>query len=257
MSAVEAALAVRQRIGRRTHLPQVRIGADMQLADKLQIVVQHLAERTALLLCLSVDHRQVQRYRTNVPAADKYRLVVLVRRLHAAALEPRRQERTAAHRADNRAVLFVHTRHITLAGERKPVRVHRAGRAQDTGFKYILERLTGSVQIFVIQEYDLREQYGLLLTLFTLPLAAHVQHGDGGQLCESARAGAHRHSDERIVAAAGCYRVELVFPALEALLKVVENIRHNFLLDRISIQTQTSILLGHHFVAALGIRLEQ
>ena len=113
------------------------------------------------------------------------------------------------------------------------------------------------MQIFVIQKYDLREQYGLLLALFALSLAAYVQHGDGGQLCEAARAGAHRHSDERIVAAAGCYRVELVFPALEALLKVVENIRHNFLLDRISIQTQTSILLGHHFVAALGIRLEQ
>ena len=56
---------------------------------------------------------------------------------------------------------------------------------------------------------------------FALTLAAYVQHGDGGQLCEAARAGAHRHSDERIVAAAGCYRVELVFPALEALLKVV------------------------------------
>ena len=113
------------------------------------------------------------------------------------------------------------------------------------------------MQIFVIQEYDLREQDRLLLALFALTLAAYVQHGDGGQLCESARAGAHRHGDERIVAAAGCYRVELVFPALEALLKVVENVRHNFFLDRISIQTQTSILLGQHFVAALGIRLEQ
>ena len=126
----------------------------------------------------------MQRYRTNVPAADKYRLVALIGRLHAAALEPRRQERTAAHRADNRAVLFVHTRHITLAGERKPVRVHRAGRAQDTGFKYILERLTGTVQVLIIQEYDLREQYGLLLALFTLPLAAHVQHGDGASFAK-------------------------------------------------------------------------
>ncbi len=154
----------------------------MQLADKLQIVVQHLVERAALLLCLSVNHRQVQRYRADVPAADKYRLVILVCGLHAAALEPRRKERAAAHRTDDRAVLFVHTRHITLAGERKPVRVHRAGRAQDAGFEYVLERLAGSVQIFVIQEYDLREQYGLLLALFALALAAHVQHGDGGQL---------------------------------------------------------------------------
>ena len=185
----------------------------MQLADNLQIVVQHLAERTALLLCLSIDHRQVQRYCTNVPAADKYRLVALIGRLHAAALIPRRQKRAAAHRTNDCAVLLIHARHIAFTGQRKPVRIHCAGRAQDAGFEYVLERLAGSVQIFVIQEYDLREQYGLLLTLFTLPLAAHVQHGDGGQLGETTGAGSHRHGNERIVATAGCYRVELVFPA--------------------------------------------
>ena len=78
----------------------------MQLADELQIIVEHLVERAVLLLSLGVDHRQVQRHRADVPAADKYRLVILVCGLHAAALEPRRKERAAAHRADDRAVLL-------------------------------------------------------------------------------------------------------------------------------------------------------
>ena len=89
VAAVEAALAVRERIGRGAHLAQISVGADVQLADQLKIEVQDLVERASLLLCLGINHRQVQRNRADVPAADKYRLVVLVCRLHAAALVPR------------------------------------------------------------------------------------------------------------------------------------------------------------------------
>ena len=97
MAAVEAALAVSQRVGACAHFAQIGVGADVQAADQFEVIIQHLVEIAALLARLGENQRQMQRNRADVPAADKYRLVVLVRRLHAAALEPRRQERTAAH----------------------------------------------------------------------------------------------------------------------------------------------------------------
>ena len=257
MAAVETALAVCERIGGGTHFTEVRIGTDVQSADQLQIVVQHLMERTVFLLRLGVDHRQMQRYCADIPAADKYRLVILVCGLHAAALEPRRKERAAAHRADDRAVFFVYGRHVAFAGQRQPVRVHRACRAFDAGLKDVLELAAGAVQVLVIQKYDLREQNRLFVALPALTLAADVEHGDGSELCKAACAGAHRHGDKRIIAAAGCDRVEFVLPALEALLKIVQDIRHDSFFDRLRIETERTVFFGQHFIAALSIRLEQ
>ena len=172
----------------------------MQLADKLQIVVQHLAERTALLLCLSVDHRQVQRYRTNVPAADKYRLVALISGLHAAALVPRRQERAAAHRTDDRAVLLIHARHIAFTSQRQPVRIHCVGRTLNSGIKYILERLSRTVQVLIVQEYDFREQYWLFMSFSPLSIAPHIQHCNRSQTCKPTSPCAKCHGNKGIIA---------------------------------------------------------
>ena len=257
MAAVEAALAVCERIGGGTHFTEVRIGTDVQFTDQLQIVVQYLVERTVFLLRLGVDHRQMQRYCADIPAADEHRPVLLVRRLHAAAFKPRRQERAAAHRTDDRAVFFVHGGHVAFAGQRQPVRVHRACRAFDAGLKDVFEFAAGAVQVLVVQKYDLREQNRLFVALLTLTLAADVEHGDGSKLRKAARAGAHRHGDKRIIAAAGCDRVEFVLPALEALLKLVQDIRHDGFFDRLRIKAERTVFFGQHFIAALGIRLEQ
>ncbi len=124
------------------------------------------------------------------------------------------------------------------------------GRAQDTGFKYVLKWLSGTVEVLVVKEHDLREQNRLFVALSCPAPAADVQHGDGGQLCEAACAGAHRHGDKRIIAAAGSDRVELIFPTLETLLKIVQDIRHDFFFFRPyqHPDPDDGILLGHHFV---------
>ena len=45
-------------------------------------------------------------------------------------------------------------------------------------FEHVLKRLSGTVEVLVIKEHDLREQDRLLVALLSLTLAAHVQHGD-------------------------------------------------------------------------------
>ena len=60
VTAQEPALAIGERIGAGAHFSQIVIGADMDTADKIEIVVQHLKEVTALLLRLSIYHWQVK-----------------------------------------------------------------------------------------------------------------------------------------------------------------------------------------------------
>ena len=88
MTSQESALAVSQRVCARLHLAEVVIGANVYFSDKIQVVVKHLKEVPALLLSLRVYHRKVERNRADIESADEHRLVVLVRRLHSAALEP-------------------------------------------------------------------------------------------------------------------------------------------------------------------------
>ena len=124
--AVEPALAVGEWVGGRAHLAEIIIGAQVQLADEFEVVVQHLVKVAALLLRLGVDHRQMQADRADVETADKDRLVRIVRGLHAPARKPRGEERAAAHRRDDLAVALVDAGDIAVAREREPVGVHRA-----------------------------------------------------------------------------------------------------------------------------------
>ena len=61
----------------------------MELANQLEIIVEHLVKILALHLCLHVNHRQMQANRPDVEPSDEHRCIVFICRLKAAALVPR------------------------------------------------------------------------------------------------------------------------------------------------------------------------
>ena len=145
MSAQETALTICQRVGGCTHLTQISIGTDMELTDQFQIVIQHFVEVSALFSRFCQDHGQMQGYRTDIKTSHKYRLILVICRMHAASLIPWRQKCSASHGRYDLAILLVHACHIALAGKTQPVGIHGLGRAFHAGFKYIFQRLTGTV----------------------------------------------------------------------------------------------------------------
>ena len=251
--AVEPALAVGERIGGRAHFAEILVGAQVQLADQLKIVVQHLVEIAALLLRLGVDHRQMQADRADVEAADEDRLVLVIRGLHAPALKPRREKRAAAHRRNDLAVALVDARHIAVAREREPVGVHRALRAVHARLEDVLQLPALAVQVFVVEEDQLREKHRLLAPLLALSAATDGEDRLRRHLCKAVAAEAEGHGDERIVAAAGRHGVELVFPALEALMKVVCKVLYRLFLTARLVKAERAVLLHILVVAARGV----
>ena len=249
MTAVEAAFAVCQRVGGGTHFAQVRIGTDVKLTNQFQIVVQHFIERFAFLFCFCVNHRKMQADSTDIESAYENRFVVFVSRFHAAPFKPRGQERTAAHGADDSAIFFIHIRYIAFAGKGKPVGIHGLGGAEDACFKDIFQFLAFAMEIFVIKEYQFGEQYRLFAVFLALPFSADVEHGDGCHFGKFACACAECHGDERIIPAAGSNGVEFVFPALEALFKVVEDVCHGFFVRSLGCQTHVDVTAVEFFIA--------
>ena len=114
MSTQETALAICQRIRGRTHFSQISIGPDMQLTDQFQIIIQHFIKVFAFFSCLGQNHRQMQGYRTDIETSHKYRLVLVICRMHAASLIPWRQKCSASHGRYDLAILLVHACHIAL-----------------------------------------------------------------------------------------------------------------------------------------------
>jgi len=150
MSTQETALAICQRIRGRTHFSQISIGPDMQLTDQFQIIIQHFIKVFAFFSCLGQNHRQMQGYRTDIKTSHKYRLILVICRMHAASLIPWRQKCSASHGRYDLAILLVHACHIALAGKTQPVGIHGLGRAFHTCLENILQRLSGAVQILII-----------------------------------------------------------------------------------------------------------
>ena len=145
MSAQETALTICQRVGGCTHLTQISIGTDMELTDQFQIVIQHFVEVSALFSRFCQDHGQMQGYRTDIESAHEHRLILIVCGMHAASLIPGRQKSPASHGRYDLSILFVHACHIAFTGQTQPVGIHGLGRAFHAGFKYIFQRLTGTV----------------------------------------------------------------------------------------------------------------
>ncbi len=167
--AIKAALAISKRVGRGAHLSQISIGTQMQLADEFQIIVQHLVKRAVFLHCARVNHRQMQRHRANIKPSDKDRFIIVVCWLHATPLIPRRQKRTAPHRADNLPVFLIDRGDIALSCQAEPVRVHCLGRTQDSRLENILKRRARP-----IKKDDFREKGRLFLPFFALPPPSDV-----------------------------------------------------------------------------------
>ena len=174
MSAQESALAVSKRIGGSTHLSQICIGANVQLTDQIQIVIQYLIEILALFSGFLQNHGQMQGNCPDIESSDKHRGIILIGRMHSASLVPGRKKGTASHGRNDLAVLFIDTGHISLSCETQPVGVHGFGRALHTCLEDILQGLSRPVKIFVIEKYDLREQNRFLALLLTLSSSSHI-----------------------------------------------------------------------------------
>ena len=89
MSAIKAALAVSQRVRGGVQLSQIRIRPDVEPADQFEIFVQHLVKIPVLMPCFRQNHRKMQAHGADIEAPHKYRRIILICRLHTAALIPR------------------------------------------------------------------------------------------------------------------------------------------------------------------------
>ena len=147
----------------------------MQAADHLQIFIEYFVKVPALRPRLCKNHRQMQADCSDVEASDKDRRIILIRRFHAAALIPRAQKCTAPHRADDFFIFFIHAGNVPLTGQRQPVRIHRLGRTFYPFLKHIFAASARAVQLFVIQEYDLREKHRLFIARPPLSATVHIQ----------------------------------------------------------------------------------
>ena len=113
------------------------------------------------------------------------------------------------------------------------------------------------MQVFVVEEDELGEEDGLFVVLLALTARMHLEEELAGQLGHARLPKAEGHRDERIVSAAGGNRIELVFPALEALLEVVDDVLHGLLVGALVGETEGTVALREEHIAALGIRVEQ
>ena len=254
ISAVETALAVCQRIGRCFHLSQIIIGSLMQLADQIQIVIQHLKERLSFLLRFCIDHRKMQTDGSNIESSHKYRCIFFISRLHAASFIPWRKECAASHRTDDFSIFFINTRNISVPCQAQPIRIHGLSGTLDSRFEHIFQRFSRTMQVLVVQKYDFREQHRFFVSVFSLSVLSHFQHLDRCQLSINAGTGSGCHCNKRIVSAAGGYGIELIFPSLESLLHLLFQICPCHFLHGLFIQTQPSVLFDQLFMRFFCIR---
>ena len=255
MTAQETSLTIGKRVRGRTHLAKIRICPDMKLANQIQIIVEHIIKIPALLSRFRQNHGQMQGDRSHVKSAYKDGRILLVSRMHPAPLIPRGKKRAASHRGNHLAILLIHAGNISLPCQAQPIGIHRLCGTPHTRFKHVLQLLAGTVQILVIQKYNLREKHGFLAFLLPLPLPAHVEHLNRRHLREAACADSGSHRDERIIAATACHRIKLIFPALKALLKLFLHIRQRFRLRRLLVNSQLFIFRYISLVGFLRIRL--
>ena len=197
----------------------------------------------------------MQGNRTNVESSDKYRHILIIRGMHAAALIPGRQKGSASHGRYNLSVLLVHTCDITLAGQAEPVRIHCFCRAFHSGIEHILQRLAGTMQIFVIQKHNLREKNRLFAVFLALTFFSHIQHLNGCKLCKTARSDTGSHGDKRIISTAGCNRIKFVFPSLEALFKISCHVSQSNFFRLLLRNSETGILIHILLIRLFRIRL--
>ncbi len=191
-----------------------------------------------------------------IESAHKYRLVLFVCRIHPAPFIPRGQKSTAAHGANNFPVFFVHTGHIAFTGQTQPVWVHGFAGASDSCLKDIFTTFSFSMQLFIIEEYNFREQDWFFESFFSLSTLTHLKHNNGSHLGKTAGSSTGGYSNERIIAPAGTNSVKFIFPPLKTLTEFIFNIFHCFFFGPFLRQTQIQILLYVFRIAQFSIRLQ-
>ena len=196
----------------------------MQFPNQIQIIIQHFVEISAFLTGFCQNHWQVQTDCTNIESPNKHRLVIVIGRFHAATFKPWRQEGTTAHRADNLSVFFIDTGYITVSCQAEPVRIHGFAGTQNPRFKNIFAAFSRTMQFFVIQKYDFREQHWFFETGFSLSAATHFKHCNRCHLCKTPCACTGGHCNKRIIPTAGTDSIEFILPALESLPEFIFNI---------------------------------
>ena len=201
----------------------------MELANHLQIEIKDLIEIPVLGSGFCQDHRQVQAHGSYIEAPYKYRLILVIRRIHSASYIPGAEESPAAHGADDLFISFVHAGDIAFSAERKPVRIHGLCRAGNPRFKDVFPDLTLSVYIFIVQEHDLGEQHRFLVPFLSLASLMYFQKGDAAHLLEALHAKSQCHCHKRIIPSGGSYRVQLVLDSLPALVIVSSDLIHGIL----------------------------
>ena len=152
----------------------------------------------------------------------KDRLVRIVRGLHAPALEPRRgrNARQPSARRPCRSACRCPPRQPSPVSESQSGYIERCEQSTPAS-KTSLQLPALAVQVLVIEEDQLREEHRLLAPLLALSATTDGEHRLRRHLGKTVAPEPEGHGDKRIVAAAGRHGVELVFPALEALVEVV------------------------------------
>ncbi len=196
----------------------------------------------------------MQRYHANIESTHEYGYIRIVCRVHATLLIPWGKKCPTTHGGYHLAILFIHAGNIPFTGKTQPVRIHGLGGALHTCFKYLFQFPAGSMQILIIQKYDLREQYRLLTFLLALSFAAHIEHNNGRHLRESSRTDPCRHGNKRIVSTAAGHGIEFIFPTLEPLFKLLLYILKRFRSGRLLVDSQPHILLDISLIGLLRIR---
>ena len=193
-------------------------------------------------------------HRADIETAHKYRGIHIICRMHPALFIPWRKKSPASHRGNNFAILLVHAGNISFSGKGKPVRIHGLCRALHPCLEHVLQIFAGTVQVLIIQKYNLREQDRLLTSFFPLSFPSHIQKGNGGKAGKPSGANSCRHCDERIVSPAGGHCVKLIFPSLESLFKFTFHIGTGFRPGCLIIQPHAGISFQSPLISLFRIR---
>ena len=185
MTSVETTLTICNRVGTGSHFSKVLISTLMDVADHFKVEVQDLIKVLFLFSGFCKDHWQMQAYCTDVETSFKDGLVIFVCRVHTTTLIPRTEESTTPHRAYYSAILLVHLSYIAITCKGQPVRVHSLATTVNPGFKYILIDTTLTMKVLIIQEYQFREEDGLLITRLALTIHVNSQESLACHLSET------------------------------------------------------------------------
>ena len=124
----------------------------------------------------------------------------------------------------------------------------------DSRLKHIFQFSPRSMEFFVIQKYQFREQHRFFMSFLSLAFTADFQHGDGSHFRKTAGAGSRCHGNKRIIPTAGRHRIEFIFPPLESLFHISFHISPGHFFRLFLAQTQIFIFFNVFLIRFFRIR---